>query len=390
MKWDLELLSQELEPYKRVRDLVLINEELPKTRLGKIRLHEAQRIYQERAGKRYEKRRPATAEELSPVGEIVVRVLARQIGDSRIALDDHLELDLGLDSLGLVEVLTALERRFQIKIKDQEFTGVLTVRELISFVEAKKPAAAREPEEEITAWGSLLSTAPPPALLRHLGLGGGLGARLATQGLTAVMAFLFKGLFDLKVYGRERLPEQGYILCPNHASFLDGFLLTYAVPGRLRHRLFSLGYSRYFDVTVVRNLLKLIRVIPVDSARNVVAAMQVSAYILRHGQVLSVFPEGSRSPTGELGRFKRGVAILARELDAPLVPVYIQGSYAAWPAGALLPRPRPIRVLFGRQHSWQELKALGLEVDPQASDYDAIRLGLWEEVLRLKEVVSSQ
>ena len=133
---------------------------------------------------------------------------------------------------------------------------------------------------------------------------------------------------------------------------------------------------------MLRDLLKLIRVIPVDSARNVVAAMQVSSYILRHGQILSIFPEGSRTPSGEVGQFKKGVAILARELEVKLVPVYIQGSYEAWPPGVSLPRPHPIRVIFGRQHSWQELKARGLKVDPDASDYDAIRLGLREEVLR--------
>ena len=68
VKWDLELLSQKLEPYKRVRDFVLVNEELPKTRLGKVRIHEAQRIYQERAGKQYVAKRLASAGGLVPGG----------------------------------------------------------------------------------------------------------------------------------------------------------------------------------------------------------------------------------------------------------------------------------------------------------------------------------
>ena len=213
---------------------------------------------------------------------------------------------------------------------------------------------------------------------------------MVTQGLVAAMGLLFKWLFDLKVYGREGLKDQGYVLCPNHASFLDGFILVCAVPRALRHRLFSLGYARYFDVPVLRALLKLIRVIPVDSARNVVAAMQVSSFILKNGQILSIFPEGSRSPSGEVGRFRKGVAILARELNVKLVPVYIQGAFAAWPAGASLPRPHPLRVIFGRQYAWQELQARGLEIDPGAADYDAIGLGLREEVLRLKEALEGK
>ena len=142
VKWDLELLSQGLEPYKRVRDFVLVNEELPKTRLGKVKMQEAQRIYQEKAGKQYQPKKPAVEAELSPIGEAVVAVLARQIEDPRISLDDHLELDLGLDSLGLVELLAALESRFSLKIQDGELIGIFTVKDLIGFIEAKHPEAA--------------------------------------------------------------------------------------------------------------------------------------------------------------------------------------------------------------------------------------------------------
>jgi long-chain acyl-CoA synthetase len=390
VKWDLELLSQGLEPYKRVRDFVLVNDELPKTRLGKVKMHEAQRIYQEKAGKQYQPKKLAVEAGLSPVGETVVAVLARQLENSRISLDDHLELDLGLDSLGLVELLAALESRFNLKIRDGEFIGIFTVRDLIGFIDAKHPEAVPRPEAEPAAWGRVLATEPDAALLRRLGPAGGLTARLATQGLGALLGSFFTWMFDLKVYGQEGLGDRGYILCPNHGSYLDGFLLAYAVPGPLRHRLFSLGYSGYFDVPVVRSLLKLIRVIPVDSARNVVSALQMSAYILKQGQILAIFPEGFRSPTGEVGQFKKGVAILARELDVKLVPVYIQGSFAAWPPGVSLPRPHPIRVFFGREHAWQELKEQGLKVNPDAADYDAIRFGLREEVMRLKEAAEGK
>ena len=99
----------------------------------------------------------------------------------------------------------------------------------------------------------------------------------------------------------------------------------------------------------------------------------MSAFILRKGQILAIFPEGFRSPTGEVGQFKKGVAILARELEVKLVPVYIQGSFAAWPPGVSLPSPshpgvlRPGVCLAGTEGT-------GLKVNPAAADYDAIRL----------------
>jgi long-chain acyl-CoA synthetase len=388
VKWDLELLSRDLEPYKRVRDFILVNE-LPKTRLGKVRMHEARQLYRERAGRKYEKKKLAREEGLSPVGEVVVEILARQIEDERISLDDNLELDLGLDSLGLVELLAALETRFNLKIQEEEFTGIFTVRELTKFIEEKNPEVVKEPEEEM-AWGDILRTDPPPSLLSRLGLEGGLAPRMFTQGMAGWLGLWFKMLFDLKIYGRERVKGEGVIFCPNHASFLDGFMVAYAVPPRRRHHLFSLGYSRYFDVPVVRNLLQLIRVIPVDSARNLVAAMQVASYILRQGRDLCLFPEGFRTPTGGVGRFKKGVAILAKELNVRLVPVYIHGSYEAWPVGVNLPRPYPIRLIFGREYSWEELKEKGLKIDSEASDYDAVSLGLREEVINLKRELTGK
>ena len=173
VKWDLELLSQGLEPYRRVRDFVVINDELPKTRLGKVKMLEAQRIYQEKAGKRYQPKKLAVEAGLSPVGETVVAVLTRQLEDSRISLDDHLELDLGLDSLGLVELLAALESRFNLKIRDGEFIGIFTVRDLIGFIEGKNPERVQESEAEPAAWGRVLTTEPDAALLRRLGMAGG-------------------------------------------------------------------------------------------------------------------------------------------------------------------------------------------------------------------------
>ena len=110
-------------------------------------------------------------------------------------------------------------------------------------MEAKHPEAAREPEAEPAAWARVLMTEPDAALLRRVGMVGGLTARLFTQGLAAVMGSFFTWMFDLKVYGREGLGDRGYILCPNHGSYLDGFLLVYAVPGRCGPACFLWGIA---------------------------------------------------------------------------------------------------------------------------------------------------
>ena len=81
--------------------------------------------------------------------------------------------------------------------------------------------------------------------------------------------------------------------------------------------------------------------------------------------------------------FKKGAAILAKELNVPVVPARIVGSYEAWSPTRTFPRPSPIGVFFGRPRSWQELRHRGWELDPNLGEYDAVTRGLREEVLRL-------
>jgi long-chain acyl-CoA synthetase len=383
VKWHLEYYSQQLEPYKRVRDFVLINQELPKTRLGKVRHHEAEALYRERAGRRYEKKKLAQEEELSEVGEAVVEILGQQTGSDRIALDDHLELDLGLDSLALVELVAALEERFGIAIREEEFSGIFTVAELIRFIEGKHPEFIQIREEKARTWQEILRAEPPAALLAKVSLDSGFGGRLFTLGGYLALAALFRLFLNLRIFRTAELGPAGYILCPNHASYLDGFLVFTAVPRQVRPHLFFMGYSRYFDKPLVRNLVRLMRVIPVNSARHLVEAMQAAAFVLRRGGVLCIFPEGARSLSGHLRTFKKGVAVLAKELNIRLVPVFIRGSYEAWPAHAVWPRPYPVTIGFGRSYDAAELKEEGLALQPGAPDYEAITLGLREAVIEL-------
>ncbi len=352
VKWYLDFYSQQLESYKRVRDFVLTNQELPKTRLGKIRMQEAARIYQARAGKQYEAKKSALNENLSDTGVAVVHLLLEKTGERLIALDDHLELDLGLDSLALVELAAAMEERFQIVVKEDGFAGLFTVGELIRFVESQEPQSQETALLKQRSWAEILQQSPPPELLQRLELGNPWGARLFTLGCSWVFGFLARVFFHLKAQGLEHLTPHASLVCPNHASFIDAFLIFVKTPHHRRQDLFFLGTTFYFDLPVIRHLVKALRVIPVDSARRLVEAMQASAYVLRHGKTLCVFPEGARSVTGELREIKKGVVILAKEVGVPIMPVYIQGAHAAWSPSQAFPKPHPVQIIFGPEKSY--------------------------------------
>jgi long-chain acyl-CoA synthetase len=101
---------------------------------------------------------------------------------------------------------------------------------------------------------------------------------------------------------------------------------------------------------------KITKVIPIDPGTELVTAMQAAAYVLRHNQAVCIFPEGARSVDGTIKEFKKGVGILAAELNVPLVPVYISGAYESLPRSARLPKWHKIMVTFGKAYTADELQ----------------------------------
>jgi 1-acyl-sn-glycerol-3-phosphate acyltransferase len=154
-------------------------------------------------------------------------------------------------------------------------------------------------------------------------------------------------MFRPKVTGVEHIPrEGGAIVAANHVSFLDPLLLPLVVP---RRRVMFLTKVKYIDKPVLRWILTGAGVIPVatDDPRAVGGAVTAAVEAVRSGRLVGIFPEGTRSPDGRLYRGKTGVARIALESGAPVIPVGIIGTDLAFPRGAKLPRPRSVRIVFG-------------------------------------------
>jgi 1-acyl-sn-glycerol-3-phosphate acyltransferase len=154
-------------------------------------------------------------------------------------------------------------------------------------------------------------------------------------------------LFRPKVTGLEHIPrEGGAIIAANHVSFLDPLLLPLVVPHR---RVMFLTKVKYIDKPVLRWFLTGAGVIPVATGdpRAVGQSVGAAVEVVRSGRLVGIFPEGTRSPDGRLHRGKTGVARVAFESGAPVIPVGIIGTDLAFPRGARLPRPRSVRIIFG-------------------------------------------
>ncbi len=169
---------------------------------------------------------------------------------------------------------------------------------------------------------------------------------------TIVLGPILKVLFRPWVDGAENVPAEGpAIFASNHLSFSDSVFLPLVVDRRVTF----LAKSDYFDTPGLKGRLtalffKGIGQLPVDRSggRASEAALRQGLSVLRRGDLLGIYPEGTRSPDGRLYRGRTGVARMALEADVPVIPVAMIGTDQAQPTGQKIPRVMRIGIRFGR------------------------------------------
>lgn len=349
LKWELNALSSRLPSYKRIMGYKVYKSPLPKTTLGKLKRYEVKNIL---SGKVIKEEVQIPEEDISLIesytGMKVISCLERINEKKDIRLDNNLELDLGIDSLSRVELIVALSRAFSIELPDTFGTDIFTVRELILKMESFQKGIGEDTTGEISRkWEDLFKAEPPLKDREAIGFVQGPLARLFIIPLIGLLRILGKVFFRLEIEGIENMPVPPYIITPNHASYLDGFVVGIGVPVKSFMNLYFHGLQKYFTNSFTSWFAKLAHVIPIDPETYLKRALQISAYVLKEGKSLCIFPEGGRTYDGNFLPFKKGVGILSKELGIPLVPALIEGTFEALPRGALLPRFRKISVTFG-------------------------------------------
>ena len=163
----------------------------------------------------------------------------------------------------------------------------------------------------------------------------------------AVSSFLFKGMFAGESFGVENVPKQGpFLLACNHVSYFDPF-----IAGCFFHRpIYFFARKTLFKKGIVAWTLNKFNAIPVDvKAANDITAFRRVLELLKSGEGLLVFPEGTRSKDGKLKEPKAGVGMMACRTQVPVVPVRLFGSYEALGRGAMMPDfTKKITVVYGK------------------------------------------
>ncbi len=156
---------------------------------------------------------------------------------------------------------------------------------------------------------------------------------------------LFKICFRLKIVGAENCPRNGaLIVAPNHASFFDPIIAGIAVPRDLNF----MARDSLFKNKIFGKVLSLVNSFPLKREGADLAAMKMAIDKLLSGKAVLIFPEGTRSKDGNLGKPRPGIGLLEANSGANILPCYIKGSIDALPRDAAFPRFRKISVYIGR------------------------------------------
>jgi 1-acyl-sn-glycerol-3-phosphate acyltransferase len=181
-------------------------------------------------------------------------------------------------------------------------------------------------------------------------------------GLRSLCALIIRTLLRIynrfEVIGHENLRiNRSLIIVANHCSHLDTLCLLAALPLRNLHRAFPAAASDYFFKSVPRLWAAAILVNALPFARHVRVRQSLSLCreLLAYPEtILVIFPEGTRSTTGEVAKFKSGIGALVAGSDVEVAPCFVEGAFHAWPKGKRFPRPRKIRLVIGSPRNYRE------------------------------------
>jgi long-chain acyl-CoA synthetase len=361
IRYDVEGLSTKIASTKRISSYEIWQDDLPRTTTRKIKRFEIEKRVKANQAKKIDdaaevqaEKRP-TEEETAWLAQSDVQRALKIIRDaSRSAPESmhptlNLELDLGLDSMQRVELLSRLEEELGGNLEESQLVELYTVRDLVDAVLQSAATGAGGPGIRPTyaGWKNILNeeTTDPDVLA----LAQPNPVNDAFWYLVArVIQMISFDRFRLKVSGLEKLPASGaYMLCSNHQSYIDPLVLASVTPLDIFRRLFAVGTSDIFGKGFMRRLARSIKTIVVDPDANLIPAMRAGAFGLRHGLVLILYPEGERSIDGTPKVFKKGAAILSIHLQVPIVPVAIEGFYDAWPRNKRFQRFAPLEIAIG-------------------------------------------
>lgn len=336
IKWEvIDKYNVNAPNYKKIHDIKIVKEELPKTRLGKIRRFMLKDLLENNSDEQIKKEVKKSVEvpvEMKEKFDKIAKYI-NEIHQKEIALDSHIELDLGFDSLDIVEFMNFINSTFSINLNEEEFVEHKTISSIIELInkKAEKGTDKNENLKKIIENDSDVKL-PNSAFYAKL--------------LKFIFSPIFKFYFKFKSSGKENIKEGAGIIVGNHQSFLDAFMVNNSFTNKELSNNYYIATALHFKSKTMKYLANNGNIILVDVNKNLKNTLQAASKVLKTGKKLIIFPEGARTRDGELQDFKKTFAILAKELNVPIYPFVLKGAYEAFPYNQKFPKKHDLAVEF--------------------------------------------
>jgi long-chain acyl-CoA synthetase len=248
-----------------------------------------------------------------------------------------------------------LEGRFGVSLPPESEDKIFTVQDVIALVETTVGVEAKvKPRRARPLWER--ARIKPDAL--EAGMSQPASRTVLRRIFEAATGFIMSTHLRVRGDGLEHLPKGPYILVANHSSHLDLPAIR-KVLGKEADRLHAMAAKDYFFDTPFKTwfFTTFLNALPLDREAKATESLAICKTVLDRGRSILIFPEGTRTLTGELQPFKPGIGVLALELDFPIVPVWLHGTFKTLPKGRVIPKGGKIEVRIGPPVDFSALRS---------------------------------
>ncbi|MDA2919454.1 AMP-binding protein [Desulfobacterota bacterium AH_259_B03_O07] len=327
---EITMRGASLPSFMQITELVLFYNELPRTLLGKIKRKELENLLK-MAEAATEEQELIISDEEKELMELPTsaRFLARLQDIAKItgpfSPSQDLSIDLGVDSLTLVQITVLLENEFGLVLKEEELPSVRTIGDILNRL--KEVSITSDEVEQGFSIEQLLKDPPSLPLDTMFNLRRSALKRIMMRIFQIFVLLFLKAAFRASIKGADKIPQKrSFLICPNHQSYIDPVLIFALIPGRLLNRLLFTGFGELFDKAPLSWLVRPLRLIRIGTTETFGESLKLSYDGLNRGMSLVIFPEGRRTPTGYVMQPRIGAGILSVEARVPIVPILIEGA----------------------------------------------------------------
>ncbi|WP_027127887.1 AMP-binding protein [Fusobacterium perfoetens] len=332
LKWEIiDSYNVNAPTYRKILEIKIVKDELPKTKLGKLRRFMLKDVLASLEKGNIEKEE--TIEKDPEEDTLEFKTLSEYIKDEKgenIRPNSHIEIDLGLDSLDIIQMNSFIEKTFGFKIKEEEAVDLKVIKDICEYI--RKNSSTYHIEK--MNWGEIFKEDIDYQLPNHK----------AIWFIKLIFTPVLNLYLRLRIKGREKLSNDTRIIICNHESFIDAFAVQKLFKGEQIKNTYYFAIKKHFDKPVLRFFANHGNIILMDLNQNLKESLQISAKVLKSKKNLVIFPEGARTRNGKIQDFKKFFAILSKELNIPVTVLGIKGAYESMPYGSTFPKPGKVEV----------------------------------------------